>query len=108
MSEKGIDEELITWNAILDEIKVSSDILVNDLLEGIKYIAAAGVLVTLLGAYVLFIGIRYGHFDDASYIVMLILAPGSNFVLGLYNINKYFQLRTKYRRLYDIQRQMKK
>ena len=105
---EGVDEKLITWDEILGEIKVNSSNLIEDLLEGIKYIAAAGILLICLGSYVLFNGLRYGNISDPAYILMLVVAPGSNFVLGLYNLYKYFQLRSRYRRLFDLQTQLKK
>ena len=105
---EGIDEKLITWDEILGEIKVNSSNLIEDLLEGIKYIAAAGILLICLGSYVLFNGLRYGNISDPAYVLMLVMAPGSNFVLGLYNLYKYFQLRSMYRRLFDLQTQLKK
>jgi len=108
MTSDSIDEELVTWNRILDEIKGDSELLVKDLLEGIRYVAAAGVLVVALGLYVLFIGLRYGHLDDPLFILGMVLAPGTNFVVGVYNINKYVQLRGRYSRLYDLQKQLKK
>ena len=108
MDSDGIDEELVTWNRMLDEIRGDSELLVKDLLEGVKYVAAAGVLVIGLGLYVLFIGLRYGNLDDPVFILGMILAPGSNFVVGAYNINKYMQLRGRYSRLYDLQKQLKK
>jgi len=108
MTSNSIDEELVTWNKILDEIKGDSELLVKDLLEGIKYVAAAGVLVIALGLYVLFIGLRYGNLEDPVFILGMILAPGSNLVVGAYNINKYLQLRSQYAGLYELQKQLKK
>jgi len=106
--DEEIDKKLVEWNTILDEIKGESELLVIDLLEGIKYVAAAGVLVILLGAYVLYMGLRLGNTGDPMFILAMILAPGSNFVVGLLNLNKYFQLRGRYGRLYDIQHKLKK
>lgn len=108
MAENNIDEKLIEWNTILEEIRGESEQLVKDLLEGIKYVAAAGILVILLGAYVLYIGLRIGDTSDPMFILVMIIAPGSNFIVGLYNLNKYVQLRGRYSRLYDIQSKLKK
>jgi hypothetical protein len=108
MTSNSVDEELVTWNKILDEIRGDSELLIKDLLEGVRYVAASGVLVIALGLYVLFIGLRYGNVDDPVFLLGMILAPGSNFVMGAYNINKYMQLRGRYSRLYDLQKQLKK
>jgi len=108
MTSNSIDEELVTWNKILDEIRGDSELLIKDLLEGVRYVAAAGVLVIALGLYVLFIGLRYANLDDPVFLLGMILAPGSNFVVGAYNINKYIQLRGRYSRLFELQKQLKK
>ncbi len=107
MASNSIDEDLVTWNKILNEIKGDSELLIKDLLEGVRYVAAAGVLVIALGLYVLFIGLRYGNLDDPLFLLTMVLAPGSNFVVGAYNINKYMQLRGRYNRLYELQKQLK-
>jgi hypothetical protein len=103
-----IDERIITWDSILKEVIINSEQLVKDLLEGIKYIAAAGILIIALGSYVLFIGLRYGKTDDPIFLFVMIVVPGSNFLLGLFNLHKYIQLRSKYSRLFDIQKEIKK
>jgi hypothetical protein len=108
MTSNSVDEELVTWNKILDEIRGDSELLIKDLLEGVRYVAASGVLVIALGLYVLFIGLRYGNVDDPVFLLGMILAPGSNFVMGAYNINKYMQLRGRYSRLFELQKQLKK
>jgi hypothetical protein len=108
MVEDNIDKKLVDWNKILDEIVGESEFFVKDLLDAIKYVAAAGILVICLGAYILYIGLRIGNTNDPWFILMMILAPGSNFVVGLYNLNKYFQLRDRYSRLYDVQKNLKK
>jgi len=108
MTSDSIDEELVTWKNILDEIRGDSEQLIKDLLEGVRYVAAAGVLVIALGLYVLFIGLRYGNLDDPMFLLAMVLAPGSNFVVGAYNINKYMQLRGRYNRLHELQKQLKK
>ena len=107
MTSNSVDEELVTWNKILDEIRGDSELLIKDLLGGVRYVAASGVLVIALGLYVLFIGLRYGNVDDPVFLLGMILAPGSNFVMGAYNINKYMQLRGRYSRLFELQKQLK-
>ena len=108
MTSNSIDEELVTWNKILEEIRGDSELLIKDLLEGVRYVAAAGVLVIVLGLYVLFLSLRYGNLDDPVFILGMILAPGSNFVVGAYNLNKYIQLRSRYNRLFELQKKLKK
>ena len=108
MVENNVDERLIGWNTILEEIRGESELLVKDLLEGIRYVAAAGILLLALGAYILIIGLRYGKTDDTLFLLVLILPVGSTFLLGIYNLNKYIQLRSRYSRLFDIQSKLRK
>ncbi|HUV34880.1 MAG TPA: hypothetical protein VMW22_08090 [Candidatus Desulfaltia sp.] len=105
---KDVDEELVNWNTILDGIIDDSETLVGDLLSGVTYVGAAGVLVIALGIYVLFIGLRYGNVDDPLFILAMIVAPGSNFIVGLFNIHKYIELRSRYSRLFDLRKKLKK
>ena len=108
MAKKDMDEELVNWNTILEGIIDDSETLVGDLLSGVTYVGAAGVLVIALGIYVLFIGLRYGNVDDPLFILVMILAPGSNLIVGLFNIHKYIELRSRYSRLFDLRKKLKK
>jgi hypothetical protein len=108
MAKKDVDEELVNWNTILEGIIDDSETLVKDLLSGVTYVGAAGVLVIALGVYVLFIGLRYGNLDDPLFILAMIIAPGSNLIVGLFNIHKYIELRSRYSRLFDLHKKLKK
>ena len=108
MDENNIDEKLITWNTILDEIRIDTELMIHDLLAGIAYVAASGILVLVLGVYVLFIGLRYGNTGDPLFFAFLVISSGLSFVVGLYNLNRYVQLRARYIRLSDLQDKLKK
>jgi len=108
MDENNIDEKLITWNTILDEIRIDTDLLIHDLLSGISYVAASGVLVIVLGIYVLFIGLKYGNTQDPMFNIVLAVATIPSFLIGLFNLNRYVQLRARYIRLSDLQHKLKK
>jgi hypothetical protein len=108
MEKNNIDETLIEWNTILEEIRGESELLIKDLSASVNYVATAGILVILLGAYVLYNGLTYGKTDTPFFILGLIIVPGSNFVIGLINLNKYLQLRGRYSRLFEIQNKLKK
>ena len=71
MDENNIDERLITWDKILGEIVDDTELMIHDLLSGIAYVGASGVLVIVLGAYVLFVGLKYGNTSDLMFNVML-------------------------------------
>ena len=72
--DENIDEKLITWNSILDEIRIDTDLMIQDLLSGITYVAASGILLMVLGVYVLFIGLKYGNRSDPLFNVLLTIA----------------------------------
>ena len=105
LENNNIDEKLVEWNQILEEIKGESELLIEDLLEGIRYVAAAGILAILLGAYVVFIGLKYGN-QNQTLVTLLVSSP--SFIVGLYTLNKYISLRGRYSRLFDLQHKLKK
>ncbi len=99
----NIDEEMISWNRILQEVLTDTKSLVKDLLEGINYILGAGIVIIALGLAILYYNLRYVSVNDPLFYIGLIVGPGSNFLIGIINIRKYFMLRVKYRNLYDLQ-----
>ena len=106
--DEDIDEKLITWNSILDEIRIDTDLMIHDLLSGIAYVAASGILLIVLGIYILFIGLRYGNTVDPLFNVVLTVATVPSLILGVYNLNRYVQLRARYIRLSDLQEKLRK
>lgn len=98
-----IEDELINWNTILQEVLTDTKSLVKDLLEGINYILGAGIVIIALGLAILYYNLRYVAVNDPLFWLGMIIAPGSNFVIGIINIRKYLNLRTKYRALYELQ-----
>ena len=107
MAKNDVDERLVRWNEIFDELLIDAGNLSRDLLSGINYVGASGVLVIALGFVVLYYNLRTASLEDPLFWAMLALTSGSNFVLGVHNIMKYFQLKRKYSRLDDMQMRMK-
>ena len=106
--DENIDEKLITWNSILDEIRIDTDLMIRDLLSGIAYVAASGILLMVLGIYVLFIGLKYGNRSDPLFNVLLTIATMPSLILGVYNLNRYVQLKARYIKLSDLQEKLRK
>ena len=106
--EENIDEKLMTWDKILSEIVDDMDLMIHDLLSGIAYVGASGVLVIILGLYVLFVGLKYGNLREPLFILMLAVASIPSFIVGFINLNRYVQLRARYIRLSDLQAKLKK
>lgn len=100
------DNELINWNMILEDVLKDTRSLVKDLLEGINYILGAGIVIIALGLAVLYYNLRYVSTDNPLFWVGMIVGPGSNFAIGIINIQKYFILRSKYQNLYDLQKKI--
>jgi len=107
MVKNDVDERLARWNEIFDELLIDAGNLSRDLLSGINYVGASGVLVIALGFVVLYYNLRTASLEDPLFWIMLALTSGSNFVLGVFNINKYLQLKRKYSKLSDMQLTMK-
>jgi hypothetical protein len=107
MDEK-IDDKLITWNTILEEITVDTQLMIKDLLTSINYVAASGILVIILALYVLLISTRYGNIGDPGFLAISVFSFICPVIVGLYNLNKYIQLRSRYIRLSDLYEQLKK
>jgi hypothetical protein len=82
--------------------------MIHDLLSGIAYVGASGVLVIVLGLYVLFVGLKYGNTQDPIFMAVLAVASIPSFFIGFINLNRYVQLRARYIRLSDLQAKLKK
>jgi hypothetical protein len=55
--KKDVEEKLIKWNDIFEELLIDSRTLVKDLSEGINYIAASALIVIVIGGAALFVGL---------------------------------------------------
>lgn len=64
MEKKDLDRELMSWNRIFEELLVDARDLTKDLLDGIRYVGASGVVVIALGLYVLIHDIRHTRVQD--------------------------------------------
>jgi uncharacterized BrkB/YihY/UPF0761 family membrane protein len=106
MKENSVDETLVKWNDIFKHLIVDAKELTKDLLQGINYVLASGILLLAIGFMnIYFIVIR--NLQMGSDFVFIGLAVSSPAIfLGLWNIKKYFDLRKKYSRLYLVQQEM--
>ena len=50
IEENDVDEKLIKWNDIFEELVIDANSLINDLWNNLNYIAILGGLLILLGA----------------------------------------------------------
>jgi len=49
MEKNDVDEKLIKWNDIFEELVIDVNVIIKDLSESINYIAIVGALLILLG-----------------------------------------------------------
>jgi hypothetical protein len=107
MAEKNVDDELVNWNTILDGIIGGSEVLLKDLLEGVRYVGASGVLLILIGVTVLIYNSRLWG-SDTGLVVASVLTSIIPMAVGLFTVNKYIQLRSRYSKLFDLHIKLKK
>ena len=104
MENNDVDEKLIKWNDIFEELVIDVNTIIKDLSESITYIAIFGALLILLGganvAAALLLG-RDSRIIGASVIIFITCT-----VSGVIQLQKWYGLKQKYNRLNDLQREM--
>jgi hypothetical protein len=106
--KKNVDEKLIKWNDIFEELLIDAKTLIKDLSEGINYIAISALIFVGIGCAALIIGLDRGiRTEEMKYIA-------SGFIIfciasfnGAMTLRKWYKLKNKYRRLQSLQREMK-
>jgi hypothetical protein len=106
MKKNNVDEKLISWDHIFKELLGNAQDLTHDLLTGVSYVGASGVVVLALGVCVLFFLLRYAIIEDRGFWMLVAIITGSAFVVGLVTLKKFFHLRNKYSRLYQVQKEL--
>ena len=105
MEKNSLDEKLLKWNDIFEKLIVDARDLTKDLLQGINYVLASGILVLAIVFMNSFLIIRNLQMSALFVSVGLVVNSPAIFV-GLWNIKKYLDLRKKYLRLYLFQQEM--
>ena len=105
MGKDDVDNKLLKWNDIFEELIVDAHMLTKDLLEGINYVGGSGVVMIALG--LVFLMYNVGQFWRGDiFIAIVLLSTGVDVIIGLWNISKFLQLRKRYRKLYTLQTEM--
>jgi len=105
MGKDDVDNKLLKWNDIFEELIVDAHMLTKDLLEGINYVGGSGVVMIALG--LVFLMYNVGQFWRGDlFIAIVLLSTGVDVIIGLWNIFKFLQLRKRYRKLYALQTEM--
>ena len=104
MEKNDVEEKLIKWNDIFEELVIDVNAIIKDLSESINYIAIVGALLILLGganvATALLLG-RSSRIIAYSVIIFIVCT-----VNGIVQLQKWYGLKQKYNRLNDLQREM--
>ena len=104
MEEKDVDEKLIKWNDIFEELVIDVNTIIKDLSESINYIAIFGVLLILLGGANVATALLLGR--DSKIIAYTVIVFIVCTVNGIIQLQKWYGLKLKYNRLNDLQREM--
>ena len=104
MEEKDVDEKLIKWNDIFEELVIDVNTIIKDLSESINYIAIFGVLLILLGGANVATALLLGR--DSKIIGYTVIIFITCTVNGIIQLQKWYGLKLKYNRLNDLQRDM--
>jgi len=101
--KKDVDEKLIKWNDIFEELLIDAKTLIKDLSEGINYIAASAVIIIALGGAALAVGLDRGGSKWIAVGFMIFCICSFN---GAISLRKWFKLKNRYNRLQSLEKEM--
>ena len=106
-SEPDVDEKLIKWNDVFQELLIDSKTLIKDLSEGINYIAISALILVGIGLAALVIGFDRGiRAEEIKYIAAgFIILSVTSFNAAI-QFRKWYTLRKRYARLKSLQEQI--
>ena len=106
-SEKDVDEKLSKWNDIFEELLIDSKTLIEDLSEGINYIAISALILLGIGLAALVIGFDRGiRTEEIKYIASGFIILSVTSVNATINFRKWYTLRKRYAHLKSLQKQI--
>ena len=106
-SEPDVDEKLIKWNDVFQELLIDSKTLIKDLSEGINYIAISALILVGIGLAALVIGFDRGiRAEEIKYIASGFIILSVTSVNAVINFRKWYKLRKRYARLKSLQKQI--
>ena len=103
-SEPDVDEKLIKWNDVFQELLIDSETPIKDLSEGINYIAISAGILFAIGLAALAIGFDRGiRAEEIKYIAAgFIILSVTSFNAAI-QFRKWYTLRKRYARLKSLQ-----
>ena len=106
-SETDVDEKLINWNNVFQELLIDSKTLIKDLSEGINYIAISALILVGIGFAALVIGFDRGiRAEEIKYIAAGFIILSVTSFNAVINFRKWYKLRKRYARLKSLQKQI--
>jgi len=104
MEKNDVDEKIVKWSDIFEELALDAKSLIKDLSEGINYIAASGFIAILMGAVALVIGFDRGQTKYIASGLMIFCILAFN---GAMTLRKWYTLKMRYKRLNDLGEKLK-
>jgi hypothetical protein len=105
--EKNVDEKLIKWNDVFEELLIDARTLIEDLSEGINYIAISALIFVGIGCAALIIGLDRGiRTEEMKYIASGFIIFCITSFNGAITLRKWYALRKRYAHLKSLQRQI--
>jgi len=106
-SETDVDEKLINWNNVFQELLIDSKTLIKDLSEGINYIAISALILFAIGLAALVIGFDRGiRAEEIKYIAAGFIILSVTSCNAAIQFRKWYTLRKRYARLKSLQEQI--
>jgi len=103
VDDKDVDEKLIKWNDIFEKLAIDTKALIEDLSEGIKYIAISAFILICIGFAALVIGLDRGmRAEETKYIAAGFIILCISSFNGAMTLRKWYKLRRKYSRLQSL------
>ena len=106
-SENDTIEQIVGLNSLMEELMRDASALSKDLMDGIGAVGgAAAIMLTVVIIEIVFLLVnlwRGALFIAASLLVMIPLL-----IFGIRMLLKFFELRRKYARIYEINKELEK
>jgi len=105
--EKNVDEKLIKWNDVFEELLIDAKTLIKDLSESVNYIAISALILVGIGCAALIIGLDRGiRTEEMKYIASGFIIFCITCFNGAITFRKWYALRRRYAHLKSLQRQI--
>jgi membrane protein implicated in regulation of membrane protease activity len=103
-AKDGVDEKLVKWNEIFDELALDARGLIRDIRDMISYIAISTALMLMMGVAAVSIAVLRQM--DARYVAASLVIFSVTAWNAYQLFRKWLDLRARYERLYSLQSKM--